>query len=385
MKSVGIITIHNSTNYGASLQAFALYSYIQRLGYDVSVIDLHRPVHNDYLYSSHFLSYHPVKKDSLNGLKIFIKRLLPKYRYLYKSFDSAEKKFKKFNNAVKQTRAYRKIDDLYADPPFFDIYVAGSDQIWNPFQPFCIEPYFLTFVPKGSKKLSYAASIGVATLSEKEKSDYKNWLESFDALSIRENTAKLLLEEIVDKEITCVPDPSFLISQEAWSSYSIEPDKDGKYILLYTIRRNDFLLNLANKLSQVVSCKVIVLNHALWNPRSDGNVEYVGNAGPNEFLGFIKKASCVLTDSFHGTVFSILMKTRNFYAFVPVTNLKGGSRGSRITDLLSTFQLEDHIISEANPVENLEALYNNIIDLDRVSRIIAEESQVGQKFLQENL
>ena len=149
MKKIGIITIHNSPNYGASLQSFALYKYIEQQGYECELIDLHRPHYVDFKRSKKYLAY---RENSIVKIKRIIKRLIGRKSSLY--FSSAKNKFDLFNRQIRLSRPYCGIDELYADPPHYDLYITGSDQLWNPAQPFCLEPYFLTFAPSEAKKIA---------------------------------------------------------------------------------------------------------------------------------------------------------------------------------------------------------------------------------------
>ena len=140
MKKVGIITIHNSPNYGACLQSYALYRYIQQQGNDVEIIDLHRPfAYEDYIPSKKYVSCRSVKRSLLSKIKGNVKSLMgikPKKPSLYSP--SAIKKFDEFNSVIKLSKPYRGIDELYANPPLYDLYISGSDQLWNPTQAYCL-------------------------------------------------------------------------------------------------------------------------------------------------------------------------------------------------------------------------------------------------------
>ena len=127
MKRVGIITIHNSPNYGASLQSYALYKYIEQSGYDCEVIDLHRPSCKDYVPSKNYVPY---RKSILRRLKVVIRRIIGRKNKFYS--EEAKVKFDAFNAQIKMSRPYYGVDELYANPPRYDLYITGSDQVWNP-------------------------------------------------------------------------------------------------------------------------------------------------------------------------------------------------------------------------------------------------------------
>lgn len=368
---IGIITIHNSPNYGASLQAFALYKYIELQGHDCELIDLHRPHQADFVHSKRFTKY---RIDSLKSkLRCAISTLIGKKNIFYSS--EAKKKFDDFNGQIKLSRPYYGIDKLYADPPLYDLYITGSDQLWNPAQPFCLEPYFLTFTPKGSKKISYAASIGIADLAVREKKDFKRWLSSYTAISVREKQAKILLESFIDREVVQVSDPTFLLDVEYWHSMARMPMRKQPYILLFTLSYNFEILNYALRLSRESDMRLISI--AQIQPDSvDGTYTTVKDAGPREWLGYLADADLVITDSFHGTVFSILMGSKNFYTYIA----SGNKRSSRITDLLSTLNLRDHLLNPDLSASYVE-LSEKYINRSSLLSAIKKEQDFSRQFL----
>ena len=383
MKKIGIITIHNSPNYGACLQAFALYEYIRQQGFDVELIDLHRPHYEDYKPSKHYISYIDSNLKKTDILKRFIKRVLfKKGRKLIKpTFYNpvSKKKFNDFNSQIKLSRPYLGIDDLYANPPIYDIYITGSDQLWNPTQPFCIEPYFLTFAPKNAIKISYAASIGVTELSKQERDDFKSWLSSYNAISVREKQAQELLSTLVNSKIDCVADPTFLLNASEWKQMMISPNINKPYILLFTLRHEPQLHEYALRLSHESGFDLIILNQVLPQNLS-GNFIAVRDAGPKEWLGYIEQAEMVITNSFHGTVFSLILGTKNFFTHIDTKN----KRGSRIINLLETYQLTNHILTEDLTLA-YSTLIQNTINRDYISTIMNKEQSLSKNYLNQFL
>lgn len=385
MKSVGILTIHHSVNYGASLQSFALFHFLKERGYDVKVIDLYRPIYKGYIESKKYKPYFTIKKTLINRIKNIIRPLLlTKSKNWKKESRTAMERFNEFNSMVILSKPYKSIDSLYSNPPLYDTYISGSDQIWNPSQPYCLEPYFLTFAPKGARRISYSSSIGLTELPEIAKKDFAQWLSMYDAISVRESQGKKIIEELLCKNIEQMPDPTFLLTREQWTKLAVIPNQDEKYICLFCLKSYDKLCRLADRMAREMGIKLIVLGHFKRLLAEDIRCEYVYDAGPREFLGYIAKASCVFTDSFHGTVFSILMGARNFYSYRPDENPSALKRFSRIEDLLETFRLSDHIISGTDDF-NIADLYDRVVDYDSVLRILDSESQRGQQYLLNNI
>lgn len=380
MKKIGIITIHNSHNYGACLQAFALYKYIELQGNDCEIIDLHRPIHKDYIYEKKYSSYRnnpfTIKLRLKNGIKKCLLKLF-RHNTSYDAFTSkiAEDRFRKFNATIKYSKAYYRISDLKKDPPIYDLYISGSDQLWNPSQPYCLEPYFLTFVPDGKKKISYATSIGITELTYKEQNDFKQWLDSYDAISIRENQAKLLLDSFMNKNIIQVADPTFLLDASFWKEIAIYPSTGQKYILLFMLSKNEDIINYAIRLKNESKLQLIILKNTRlrYNPN---NYIIDNDCGPLEFLGYLGNADMVITDSFHCTVFSLLMGAKNFYSYISPNS----KRGSRITDLLETFGLLNHLLPSGLSM-NYETLIHNKINFANIEEIIESEKVRSRNFL----
>lgn len=381
MVRVGILTIHNSPNYGACLQSYALYKYVSQLpGVECEVIDLHRPHEEGYVKSNKFVSY----REEPFSIKRLVKSVLKKILRLESKnvtfySNSSKCKFDEFNSCIKFSRSYWGIDELYANPPYYDIYMTGSDQVWNPTQPYCLEPYFLTFVPKGKKKISYASSIGVTKLLENEKQDFKRWLFSYDAISVRERQAKDLLTSFIDKPVTQVADPTFLLDSEIWRNLAVYSQDIEPYILLFTVGFDYNLLKFAVKISNESGLRLIYLNQLLSEP-VDGSYKVVNDAGPREFLGLIAHAEMVITDSYHATVFSLILKAKNFYTYIAADN----NRGSRIWDLLETFQESSHLLLN-NLSENYKDLFDRKIDYQSISRIYKVEQMKAYDFLKNAL
>lgn len=382
MKKVGIITIHNSPNYGACLQSYALYRYIQQQGNDVEIIDLHRPfAYEDYIPSKKYVSCRSVKRSLLSKIKGNVKRFIgikTKSPSLYSP--SAINKFDEFNSVIKLSKPYRGIDELYANPPLYDLYISGSDQLWNPTQAYCLEPYFLTFVPKGQgKKISYATSVGITDLRDNEKKDFAKWLNLYDDISVREYQAQSLLQGLLaDKKVNQVADPTFLLDPKEWKNMAVKP-KQSKYILMFTLQHRPEILEYCLLLSKQSGLPLIELGQV--QPEVlDGSYTAVKDAGPKEFLGYIENAELVITDSFHCTVFSLIMGANNFYTYIAPTN----QRGSRIIDLLNTYQTIEHLLSPDLNV-SFDTLMGSQIPHQKVNMIMKLERNRSRDFINKYL
>lgn len=373
MKKVGIVTIHKSPNYGASLQTFALYEYIRENGAQCEIIDILRPVNDDYIYEKRYSSFRNNPFTLKKRLFDFARKILGRMPKMYTSTVS-EERFNSFNKNIVYSKRYCRISDIHKDPPIYDLYISGSDQIWNPSQPYCLEPYFLTFAPKGSTKISFASSIGITELTDVEKIKFKEWLSDYSAISVREKQAKLLLDSFIEKEVKTVADPTFLLDVRKWKDIAIYPKLKQKYIAVFLLANRPDLVNYAIQLSKESGYKLVLMKQNNITASDDYILE--NDLGPREFLGYLGNASLVLTDSFHCSVFSLLMDAENFYTYIQ----PGNKRGSRIIDLLSTFGLEDHLLS-VDFSESFAKLQSRKINHIEKERIIISEQNRSREFL----
>lgn len=382
MKKIGIITVHNSPNYGASLQSYALWKYIDSLSdCQCEVIDLYRPYQKEYIKSKRYKGSReknlPWWRKELMTLKKSLKQIFrPNKKGTVKLFsDKALPKFEEFNNKVRLSSSYAGPDELYVNPPKYDVYMSGSDQLWNPEQPWALEPYFLTFAPKGAKKVAYGSSIGIETLTKREKQNFKKWLSDYSAIGVREKSAHTLLESIgINSTIVC--DPTFLLGPDYWKSIAIKP-KQEDYILLFTLNVEPHIKEFAIKIAQKANKRLVVLSQ--YDVPSE-NYVLIDDAGPREFIGFIQHASLVITNSFHGTVFSLIMGANNFFTYIDPKN----TRGVRIIDLLDTYHLSDHLLNvELN--QSYQELSNITVDQKSIYKILEEERERSINFLTQSI
>lgn len=381
---IGIITIHNSPNYGACLQSFALYKFLEQHGYSTEIIDLHRPYYDDYVFSKKYKPYSHNVKSVKRKLFDWLKKNLMSERDIPQIKDKetniiSESKFHDFNSQIRLSKPFRSIDELYRNPPEYDVYITGSDQVWNPTQNYCLEPYFLTFV-KNEKalKISYASSIGIEQLLHKEKKDFKRWLSSYNSISVREKTAQRVLSEFVNKNIKVVADPTFLLELDYWKNIAQQANlTEKKYILLFSLSINKEMIDYAMTLSKESGKELIVLHQKLTKEYAKGKFHVVNNAGPIEFLGYIANADFVLTDSFHCTVFSLILGVDNFYTYISPFN----NRGSRIVDLLAKFEMNNHILDgELN--KSYQELDSSKVNKLNVEHCFIKEQTEARKYLE---
>lgn len=328
---VGILTFHNAHNYGAVLQCFALQHYLKNIGHSVEIID-YRPEFYREQYQPHTL-VSCLRKNPWGMLKNIF--------YSYYLFNKRCKSFDDFIN--KKLNLSKEVAGSEI-PKYYQAYIVGSDQIWNPaitngFK----DVYFCNFhFDKGiSKYIAYAPSMELSKLSLEENDFLKVNLKRMDALSVREQSLIPVLESLSNKKVELVCDPTFLLDAEQWKSFIKQKSSKKPYVVLYQVRDDPAASELASRIASQINGEVVCLT-----ARIDKNypVAYQ-TASPLDFVNYIANAEYVVTTSFHGTAFSLIFNVP-FY-----TLLLGDNFDSRSSSLLKMLGLEDRLVFPGNRVK----------------------------------
>lgn len=287
------ITCQNAYNYGARLQTYALASYLQQQGHEVEVID-YRP---DYMRGDVKVLFWPGLSVKQWG-KLILQlpdRLRAKRRQPY--FDNFSKEYIPLTR-----RIYWTIDELRADAPKADMYIAGSDQIWNTEFPNGTDPgYYLDFGDKSVRRISYAASFATEDILPSARKFVQGNLAHFDAISVREHSALILLESMGYKG-TEVLDPVFLLSKQQWQDLADETGRGEKYLLVYDFMNSPLISKEATRIAKEQHLQIYSIGHMRLH-YCDKSFVF---ATPQTFLGLIKHATYVVSNSFHGTAFAMI-------------------------------------------------------------------------------
>ena len=357
---IGVITFHRAYSYGARLQAFALVKYLNNLGHQAEVID----------YSD--IGEAPLPKSEFRWAihkyvlkKIFYAFTNPKEIIRRKKFFDFSERF-----TLHSLKHYITSDSLKGIENEYDLFVSGSDQVWNPLYNRNDLNFLLHFVNDSRKKISYAASFGTSELSNDTFDAYKKELATFDDILVRENEGADLVYQMLGAKPNVVLDPTFLIDLKKWNDIAVYPfKKQFKYILCFKILNvNPVYQKLINHLQKITGYKLIVLDNPYQLKPVNGKLYCTG--GPQEFLGLIKNASIVVTNSFHGTVFSILFN-RPFY-----TVLNDFGFNSRLENLTRTLDLSKRII-RSNSV--LPEKADVEIEYEKVNKVLESEISKSKK------
>lgn len=302
---VKTITCHNVYNTGASLQAYALVTYLRSLGHDVEIID----------YVPDYLTHYrlagvanpvydkPIIKELYNLAKL-PGRLIARCSKRKTAFDRFTAQYLPLTE-----RHYGTFEALKSEPPEADIYIAGSDQIWNSFFKNGRDPsFYLQFAPKGCVRASYAASFAIPEIADEYREQTRKWLMEFDHLSVRENSGLRILESLGIEGGCTVADPVFLLSKEEWETLCPNAVVSDRYVLVYDFDGNPAIRRMAEMLAASRGLKIFTLQKLGYGD------QYIADAGPIEFVQMIKGASYVLSNSFHATAFSLIFH-RPFMVF----------------------------------------------------------------------
>jgi len=335
MKTIGIITIHKINNYGSVLQAHALQVICNRLGFHTAIID--------YTFPNKFHHNNPIEKETTSETSTrepkFIKYLFGFALYLqHKRIQRFVRKYLPLT-----PDEYHSPDELKANPPLFDIYVTGSDQLWSPKYCKGDSAFMLHFAPDSAKKISYAASMGTDAIPADFIDLYRNLLCRYSAISVREESACLPIENLIGKRPTVVLDPTLLLDRNYWNSIAA-PHRiiKGKYILCYYLNYSfdafPYADDLARDIQKQTGYKIIRVArppHRLTYEKTG----YKIGASPEDFLALVRDAEIILTTSFHGTAFAVIFG-RPLFSIVKSEK----DADSRQVNLLRQLKLKKSII-----------------------------------------
>lgn len=325
---IGLVTIHKSCDsFGAALQAYATYHILTKMGHDVEIIDAAYPKFLTYIPSKRFPTYYQNNYYKSRPFDFWarIKNLKSYYR------------FRKFNKLCKYSRHYFGYDSLYRNPPIYDLYLTGSDQVWNPTLDLNIEPFLLTFAPESARRISYASSIGLDNMPEEFKDVFINGIKHFQHISVREEKAKEIIQQLTGRnDIEVVLDPTMLIPGSQWREIAKTPSIED-YVLCFCLRIDNNKLDIALDIANQRHKRLVVIGHKI---KGYKNVLFVDDAGPLEWLGWMDNAEFIFTDSFHGTAFAInLFKPFKYF-------ISDSTKSSRITNLISRLDIDNCLFSE---------------------------------------
>lgn len=369
-RRIAILTIQKVFNYGAVLQSFALQKYLEEGGVETEIVDLIRDKSGNQSKDKSYL---------IIFLRKYIKKINQFRHYIINSYhfkDFGLKLLKRKNlkfldfNKKKLTFTNNKYDNtnLIILNELFDAFLCGSDQIWNSSFEFDISPYLLGFVDDRKKKISLSASVGVDYIGDYYKNKFKKNIGRFNSISVREEQSKELISKYTDKDIDVLFDPVFLYNKKEWAQILDLESKINKkkYILCYSLGADDLQsIKIAKqilKLNEYEKIEIVKIGrHRNDLYYSDLNINW--DVGPIDFINLLINAEFVVTNSFHGTAFSINFE-KQFFSILNPDN----DRNSRILNLLEKVQLKNRILYNESEVTSKKIDYkivNTFVEKER--------------------
>ena len=336
-KRIGIITLYGLDNYGNRLQCYAMKRIARKFAKKTNILIENRNI-----------------------------AILNKIQIVMRMFVRGEKR-KEYHRMHLFNKFMRiEFKNLFYDKNKYDYYICGSDQVWNPWWGGS-EFWFAAFAPS-SKRVSYAASFGVSQIPQDKKCDYIRFLNGMKAISVRENSGADIVRSLTGREALVVVDPTMVLSRDEWKRVEKKPKyiKNKNYVLVY------FLGEMQDCVKRYINNICTVYNLDLINLEPLNTNRYWYETGPSEFIWLIENCKLVLTDSFHGTVFSVLMDVP-FIVFDRVGI--ADSMKSRIDTLLSTLKLEDRRFNDQSGDDIFKCEYRH------VGEILEKEKEKAANFL----
>ena len=300
---IGIVTFHDADNFGAMLQSYGLQSALQQLGAETS-----------------FLDFPTVKAPAEVPASPLMQRIL-QHR------ERRQALFAQFRNTYLHCAPF---DGSQADQ--YDLFVAGSDQVWNPTITGAEGKYLLNFAP-AAKRCAYAASFGTPALPENCEAYFSHELKQFKHISVREQSGTALVRKLTGTQARVDIDPSMLVESAAWEQLMAEPKTDKPYLLLITVQNDMNLLKLATQMANDRGLELKVISASFFPPLG---FQPWSDVSVTDWLRLVHDAQAVISSSFHGLVFSILFH-KEFYSNPLVSGL--ADRNSRVTELMELLNL----------------------------------------------
>lgn len=363
MKSSIIFTFSRSYNFGASLQAYSLQKAIRILGSECKIVD----TRSEAEIKGHIEYRSDIKGRILNIFTYLNRKKILKGKSCFNAFNYSEEDRTRLP-AIDGAPIIEEVEKL---GQLADVYISGSDQVFSPMM--MSELYFLRFNTWNAKCISYAASMGISDIPEASREIMEEYLKKFDAISVREPSAKDALQPLTDKQIQVNVDPTLLIEKEDWILAEKEyGDLVGKkYILVYFLYRPADMNKQLKQLHKDTGLPVVLIDTNAF--RNIYHQIMILDAGPQEFLWLIHNAELVVTSSFHGTVLSIIYEK-------PFVTYNNPATPTRIQQLLALTGLEKHWIKTGtNLNKNLFEISKT--DIERAKDAIHIEKERSLDYL----
>ena len=359
MMDVGLISWHDHENIGSNLQSYALLKTITDLG-----------------YSCEYINYSTIIKNKKNMFKTNIKLNIDKLRFflpkkIYKDISIRYSVYQFQKRYIKKSKRYTERNITLTNNKY-KMFLSGSDQIWAPnvFD----KNLMLSFANEEKYKASYASSIGLNSIPKELIKYYIDNLSKYSAISVREEQGKIILEEILNREVKVVLDPTLLLSNNEWRKLeNVSAVTSNKYIFCYFLSENKKMREIVKELGKKHNLEIIIYSKYLSDKEyCDKHIDFFG---PYEWLAYVDLAQCIFTDSYHGVLLSLNLN-KQFYCFKRFNDNDKLCQNSRLYQIINKFDLNNQLIEK-----NKEINFNEKIDYSRVNKIIDEERKYSIYYL----
>ena len=364
---VALVTILDNQNIGTYLQAFSLSNVIEKeTNSEVEIVNYERKV------STRTSS---VKRILAKNRNFFFKISSIIYRLFIPVI--AKRRLKNFlKSNTKLTRKYTSFEEIKKMPPIAEVYLTGSDQVWNSnYNKGIDKVFYLDFAPKDKMRLSYAASIGMEEFPKHEIQTVKSLFKKYNKISVREKAAVNLLDKLDISNVEHVLDPTLLFTIKDWERVASKDDfkKTVPYLLIYSVEKNKkhIIMDCAKRVAKLKGLRIYSVTPEWFREgfRCDKNFYF---STPERFLNLFLNADFTIVSSFHGTAFSVNLN-KQFFSVTP------DKFNTRICSLLQAVKLEGRMIQNCNSLT--DEYINNSIDYGRTNEIIDAERANSLKFL----
>ncbi len=386
MGKVGLAVVTYVRNYGSYLQSFATQEVIKNLGYDVEVINTKGVAK---IIAKARRTYFARRIFNLSELKSYAVTI---YGIIRMKFDRRyaqnirvrDDKYDEFRINFKFSDPFTSWNEIGEYCRRYSSVIVGSDQLWRPAN---IEGdyYTLNFVPDEINKIAYSTSFGVSVLPPKQALKARRFLPRINHISVREENGRRMVKDLIGLDVPVVCDPTMLLSRDEWDKY-LPPCSEWAmrdYILCYFLGGNEEYLKFARRMKDFLGKTLVGIVHCSgYNRNVDLYVDETPfNIGPFDFINLIKHAQCIMTDSFHCCVFSILYG-REFFAFRRFADNDVMSTNDRLNTLFSWTGINGRLLTGNEKIE--KSLFTPI-NYDEVERKLHEKRQMSMDYLMKSL
>lgn len=376
MKTVGLITMHRILNCGSQLQTIATVRAVERCGCQCQVID--------YLYPTayHFLHARGNAFGRMSALKSFLRAIgLQRVARCVKMLLYARRNRMHVEDFLSRLDHTETVDrtNIGRLPPF-DVYLTGSDQVWNPNYVAEDRSFLLEFTPEGSRRIAYAASFGVSELPVGCRESYAQCLCRYSAISVREPSGVAIVESLTGRQALPVVDPTFLLSAAEWRRMaSSRLNREDSFVFCYVLSYFDpgpWIVSLIRAVADRLQCSVVFYSDGMYlrEAESAGFEARTGVLPHDEFLEYVDKSRFVVTTSFHGTAFSVNLQKD----FITVMN-PAQTKDDRAFSLLKRLGLSTRALPAGS--EWREVLEDLSVDYSESAKVLDKEISGSMDFL----